>query len=995
MTFLPKIKHALKGDFYYGGIEGDAIRTLYATDASVYQEMPLAVALPRDAADIQTLIRFANEFGFTLIPRAAGTSLAGQVVGNGVVVDCSTYMNQILELNVAEKWVRVQPGVIRDDLNKYIRPFGLLFGPETSTASRAMIGGMVGNNSSGLHSIKWGHTRDHVLETQGFLSDGSPVVFKSLDDKALAEKERGDTLENKIYRGIGDILRGGENLKLIREKFPKPSIRRRNTGYALDFLAESKPYTVHDAPFSPQDSFGEARQNLNISHLISGSEGTLCFLTEIKLNLIDLPPAQSALLCVHFQNMRDCMEATVIAMQHQPYAVELVDKLIMDFTRQHPTYAQNCFFIEADPAAILMIEFFDEPVATNSRPKTAYDLANALAMDLRQQNKGYAYPILMGSEANLAWDVRKAGLGMIRNQRGKAQPVNLIEDCAVAIEDLPNYVDDVAAILKRHQVQASYYAHAGAGELHIEPMLDLKSAEGVRLFRQILTETVALLKKYNGSLSGEHGDGRLRGEFIPELMGQEVYALFKQVKQLFDPKGIFNAGKIVDTPPMDSHLRYTIGQNSPNIPTTFRFNETDGGILRLAEKCSGSGDCRKTHLSGGTMCPSYMASRREHDTTRARANILRQFLTKSDKPNRFNHAEIKDVMDTCLSCKACKSECPTAVDVAKMKAEFLQNYYDVNGLPLRSRLIGSFSTLMKCANLTPSLFNAFFGVPLFRRLSNRLMGFHPDRTMPHLSKRTLRSWYTKRPTPTPSASKASVYFFCDEFTNYNDAEIGQKAIELLEALGYHVIMPKHVDSGRAQLSKGLVRKAQLLATENVRLLKDLITAETPLIGLEPSAILGFRDEYLDLVPLDLKAAATHIAQNSFLIDEFLAKEAEAGRISAQAFREDKKQIKLHGHCHQKALSQISATVKILSLPPQYQVDLIPSGCCGMAGSFGYEAEHYDLSMKVGELVLFPSVRASAEDVLIAATGTSCRHQILDGTARRAFHPVEILWSALR
>lgn len=940
----------------------------YSTDASVYQEKPLAVAIPFNTADIQQLIIFANENKLTLIPRAAGTSLAGQVVGNGIVVDISKYFTKILEVNKKEKWVRVQPGVIRDDLNFHLRSYGLMFGPETSTASRAMIGGMLGNNSCGLHSIVWGSVRDHVKEVTALLSDGSEVVFKAED---ISVNNGQSTLKEKIYKDLYQLLGNKHNQQLIRDTFPKPIIRRRNTGYALDSLLAMRPFTENGEPF-------------NICKLLAGSEGTLAFITEIKIGLLDLPPKETAVVCIHCHSIIESLQANIVALKHQPMASELVDKYIMDFTIGHPEYSKNRFFIEGDPAALLMVEFMEHDVIAVQQK------AKQLIASLQQAGLGYAFPVLYNEQTKFAWDVRKAGLGLLRNLKGDTQPVNLIEDCAVSTDELPDYIADLQEVLKKHKVNASYYAHAGAGELHVEPMVNLKSPEGLKTFRNILADTVELVKKYKGSLSGEHGDGRLRGEYIANLVGAETYQLFEQVKSIFDPNSIFNAGKITATAAMDTHLRVQQKPAGRTIKTTFDFSNEDG-ILRLAEKCSGSGDCRKMPISGGTMCPSYMATRLEKDTTRARANILRQFLSNEVDEQPFNHQEIKEIMDLCLSCKGCKTECPSGVDVAKMKAEFLQQYYDENGIPFRAKLIANFSKQMKLVSKFPGLFNWFYGVKFFRQTANRLVGFHPDRTMPALGKETLLHWYKKHAV---KKSTKQLYFFCDEFTNYNDTEIGKKAILLLEALGYEVIIPLHKESGRTYLSKGLVKKAAAIANANIELLSGLVSAATPLIGIEPSAILTFRDEYIDLADKKNKTAATTLAANSFTIEEFLSKQAVAGLIDRSLFSSEKMELHIHGHCYQKALSTQQSILDTVQLPVNFKAKLIPSGCCGMAGGFGYEKEHYEISQQVGELVLFPAVKAIPEHDIIVASGTSCRHQVKDGTSKKALHPVEVLFDAL-
>ncbi len=967
--YFIELQRNFKGElFYNSSAEHEAILMAYSTDASVYQERPIAVALPKNSNDIKLLIGFANNHKLTLIPRAAGTSLAGQVVGKGIVVDISKYFNQVLEVNKAEKWVRVQPGVIRDDLNYHLKQFGLLFGPETSTANRAMIGGMVGNNSCGLHSIVWGAVRDHLLEATVLLSDGTEATFKAQD----LPQQREEGLESKIYEWINARLSHKETQELIRAKFPKPSVVRRNTGYAVDCLLNMQPFAQNGKPF-------------NLCALLAGSEGTLALVTEVKLNLLDLPPAETAVVCIHTNSIDQALRANIVALKHKPMASELVDKYILDFTIDHPEFHKNRNFIVGDPAAILMVEFMADS------HEQVNQMANALIEELRAFDYGYAFPILFNEDSKVAWEVRKSGLGLLRNLKGDAQPVNLIEDCAVDPHDLPEYIRDLEVVLKKHGVSASYYAHAGAGELHVEPMVNLKSREGLKTFRAILADTVELVKKYKGSLSGEHGDGRLRGEFIPEVVGQEIYSLFKEIKNLFDPNGVFNAGKITGTPAMDTDLRVKVDVKEPQRKSFFNFSE-QGSALQLSEKCSGSGDCRKSAIAGGVMCPSYMATRQERDTTRARANVLRQFLSNEHDQHPFNHEEIKEVMDLCISCKGCKTDCPSGVDVSKLKAEFLQHYYDENGVPFRAKLIGNFSSQMKLASMFPAAYNLIFGNELLRRKANSLVGFHPDRSMPLLSSTTLKAWH-KRNKKT-SASGKKVYLFCDEFTNYNDVEIGKKAILLLQALGFEVIIPEHLESGRTYLSKGLVRKAKEIANENIRLLSAIVTDEAPLVGIEPSAILTFRDEYPDLAEGDAIESASKLAKNVFTIEEFIAREWRIGNIDPERFSKEKKTIKIHGHCYQKALSSQEYLKIILSIPLNYEASLIPSGCCGMAGSFGYEEEHYHVSQQIGELVLFPAVRSASKDTIIAASGTSCRHQIKDGTHRKALHPVEILYNAL-
>ncbi|MDQ3279041.1 MAG: 4Fe-4S dicluster domain-containing protein, partial [Bacteroidota bacterium] len=782
----------------------------------------------------------------------------------------------------------------------------------------------------------------------------------SLDE--FHQKCEGESLEATIYRTVRSLLSNYDNAEEIRREFPKKSIERRNTGYAVDLLLETAPFTAGGPDF-------------NFCSLIAGSEGTLAFITEIKLNVVPLPPKEVGLLCVHFHNVDESLHANLIALKYGPTASELIDHFILECTKDNIEQRKNRFFVQGDPGAILVVEF------TRESREEIKAIAAKVEEEMRAAGLGYHFPLLFGEDTKKIWTLRKAGLGLLSNLPGDEKAVPVIEDTAVDVNDLPAYIREFNEILKKYNLYSVHYAHAGSGELHLRPIINLKTREGARLFRAIAEEIAVLVKKYNGSLSGEHGDGRLRGEFIRQMVGEKNYNLLRQIKYTWDPDNIFNPAKIVDTPSMNEMLRYTPGQVTPVFQTVFRFHNQD--ILQHAEQCNGSGDCRKSQLSGDTMCPSFMATRNEKDTTRARANILREMLTRSPKANRFDHKEILDVMDLCISCKGCKSECPSNVDMAKLKAEFLQHYYDANGVPFRSRLIANFNKASQVGALFPSLYNFAMTTQGVSTLVKKVSGFARERSMPTLYKTTLRTWWRKHrkqpATGNGQSARKKLYLFCDEFTNFNDTEIGIKAVLLLEKLGYEVILPEHEESGRAWLSKGLVRSAKKIANKNIVALKDLVSEETPLIGIEPSAILTFRDEYIDLADDENLEGAETLAKNAWLVDEFLAQEIEKGLIPKEAFSADKKQIKLHGHCQQKAMSSVLPSSKILSYPQNYSVEVIPSGCCGMAGSFGYEKEHYDISMKIGELVLLPAVRNSGNDVIIAAPGTSCRHQIKDGT----------------
>jgi FAD/FMN-containing dehydrogenase/Fe-S oxidoreductase len=885
-------------------------------------------------------------------------------------------MTDILEINVEEHWVRVQPGVILDELNKVVEKHGLFFGPETSTSSRCMMGGMVGNNSCGAHSILYGSTRDHTISVKGFLSDGSAVEFTELTTEEFNKKCRGNSLESHIYQQIKEILADQKNQETIRREYPDPALHRRNTGYALDLLLDTAPFSTNRGQTSSSVPF-------NFAKLIAGSEGTLMFMTEIKLNLVPLPPKHKALICVHCHTVSESLKANLVALKYNPGSVELMDKPIMDCTRDNITQRQNRFFIEGDPGAILIIEF-----ARESREELIA-IHEKLSAEMRSLGLGYHFPIVFPPDVKRVWDLRKAGLGVLANYPGDRKPVPVIEDTAVNPEVLPDYITEFDLMLERLGLDCVYYAHVGSGELHLRPVLNFRDPKDVELFHTVAFETAKIVKKFKGSLSGEHGDGRLRGEFISFMLGENNYQLFREIKKLWDPGMIFNPRKIVDTPKMNTSLRFQPGAPVPEIDTFFDFSQSQG-ILRAAEQCNGSGDCRNTVVTGRWMCPSYMATREENTTTRARANILREFLTHSPKLNPFDHQEIYDIMDLCLSCKACKSECPSNVDMAKLKAEFLQHYYNANGIPFRSKLIANITKINQIGMIAPSVFNFFQKNSFISGITKNLLGFAPERNIPLLWPTTLRAWSVKQMQD--SSLTKSVYLFADEFTNFNDVEIGMKAIKILNKLGYKVIIPDHTESGRTYLSKGLVKKAQNIANNNVSKLALKVSAQSPLIGIEPSAILTFRDEYPDLVDPELKTTARELATNALMFDEFIAKIFQPEM--AQYFTSKSLHIRLHGHCHQKALASVAPTINMLSLPPNYKVEEVKSGCCGMAGAFGYEREHYEVSMKVGELVLFPEVRKSPAETVIAAPGTSCRHQIFDGTGRKAWHPVEVLYDAI-
>ena len=972
--FFEQLKEDIEGDIFTDEIS----KLLYATDASAYQETPVAVVLPRSKHDIEKLIRFAGKNKMPLIPRTAGTSLAGQVVGSGLIVDCSKYLTRVLELNVEEKWVRVEPGVVLDELNLLLKGHGLFFGPETSTSNRCMMGGMVGNNSCGAHSLVYGSTRDHTLEVKGFLSDGSEITFAPLTVEEFEAKCKLPSLEGKIYKNIREILSNPGNQERIVREFPDPVLERRNTGYSIDILLGTEP-------------FGNSKKPFNFSTLVCGSEGTLMFITEIKLNLVELPPPVNGLLVAHLNNVEESLKANIIALKHKPVAIELIDEIILECTKSSIEHRKNRFFLEGNPGALLCVEF-----ARNSKDEIEEAVA-ALVSDLKKNGFGYHFPLLYGADISKVWALRKAGLGLLSNIPGDAKPQPVIEDTAVNPEYLPEYIKDFNEVLTKLNLSCVFYAHIATGELHLRPMINLKTEEGVKQFRTVANEIARLVKKYKGSLSGEHGDGRLRGEFIPLMIGEENYQLLRVIKRTWDPEGIFNPGKITDTPPMDTSLRYTPGQGTPEFDTVFDFPESLG-LIRMAEKCNGSADCRKSAVIGGTMCPSYQASFDEDKTTRARANMLRNILSRNKKNNPFDSKELYNILDLCLSCKGCKSECPSGVDMAKLKAEFMYQYYKSNFIPIRTRLIAYFSTLQSIASKMAGLYNWVVKSKFLSGFVKRIIGFAAKRSLPKVYRKTFRKWLKKN-LPAMNSQLANsapeVYLFIDEFTNFNDVPIGQIATKLLNKLGYRILILDNKDSGRPMLSKGFLGKARKLAAANVKLFHPVISKEKPLIGIEPSAILAFRDEYPDLLRDDEKKQALELAENTFTSEEFLASEMGKGKIRKESFTSEERTVIFHGHCQQKAIASTAPTKTILGFPENYSVEEIKSGCCGMAGSFGYEKEHFELSNKIGELVLFPAVRKAEATTIVSAPGTSCRHQIKDGTGRIARHPVEVLYDALK
>lgn len=972
----------------------------YSTDASAYREVPQGVAYPETVEDIIELVAEAKQRKTCLIPRAAGTSIAGQVVGSGIVVDIKKW-SKILEVNTDEKWARVQPGVVRDDLNIAFKPYGLYFSPETSTSNRCCIGGMFGNNSCGTHSLIYGSTRHHVIACKGVLSDGSVFDTEKIWEPGYRKSR---PLLDAILAQLEGWKADEATCELIKVNYPDASLRRRSCGYAIDEAIEG--------------------ESVDLCKLLAGSEGTLAFITEIKISLDPLPPKEKMVVCAHCNTLEGSFLANLIALKHKPVAVELMDGKILELSFQNLEQKRNSFFVEGMPAALLIAEFWGATLEDIDAQASAFE-AEVMASGLVYTNTR-----VYGAEVAKVWDLRKAGLGVLSGMKGDAKPIGVIEDTAVAPERLPAYMKDFGEMLERLHTSCVYYGHISTGELHLRPILNIKTAEGKKLFREIAEQTAKLVRKHKGSLSGEHGDGRLRGEFIPLMYGDEVYQLMREVKKCWDPDGVFNMNKIIDTPPMDEWLRFSVGQQYAvekelcsnktyyNWRAAFDECKVEGAsgvrsqahaLMCSIEQCNGAGACLKSNLIGGTMCPAYKVSGDETCSTRTRANVLREILTRGYESEAFKGVnagqsvfdipELTEVLDSCLACKGCLSECPSNVDMTKLRSEVLQQKYDRHGTPFRSWMVARMAKMESFGATVWPLYNFFATWKPSAWLIKKIINFSSDRQIPTLSRYSMRKLVAMENRKARVASDKKVYLFADEFTNHEEAELGLTFARLLMRLGYSVEIPRHVESGRAAFSKGCLKLAKKYAVKNLEMLSGIVSNETPLVGIEPSCILSFRDEYPDIVPDKMRETAKRLAKNCLLFDEFIMREVGVGRIDASAFKELEGEIYLHGHCHQKSLIGVGKCAEVLRLIPGANVNVIPSGCCGMAGSFGYEKEHYETSIAVGEMVLFPAVRKATEGVemkvLVAAPGTSCRHQIMDGTGVKALHPIEILYNQLK
>jgi FAD/FMN-containing dehydrogenase/Fe-S oxidoreductase len=961
--FLDALTAAMDGEVR----ADDVSRLLYATDASPYEMLPVAVAFPRSSADIQAIVRLSSTHGVPLTPRAAGTSLAGQTVGPGLIVDTGRYLTELRDLDTDTGHVTVDPGVVRDSLNARIAKTGWLFGPDTSTSNRAMLGGMVGNNSCGSYSIRYGTTRDNVEWIDTVLADGETVRLQSMSREQWQQAASQSSHFGAILRRLQQIV--GTHADAIRQAWPREDIIRRNTGYPLDDLANS--WLGHNPERDP-----------DLARFFCGTEGTLGLMTQCRLKLHRINRYRRVVVS-HFQTLEEALQATVAIVPFAPAAVELLDKRILDLASLNIEQQRNRSFIQGDPGALLITEFLGDDEA-----ELAATIERCITT-LEWRNWGYAHPVVTPTQVAQVWELRKAGLGVLMGSPGDVKPVTLVEDTAVSVEDLPAFIRDFQRIMAAHHTDCVYYAHASVGELHMRPEMDLKDRSNIPTAIRIAEDVADLVRRYRGALSGEHGDGRLRAPFLDRALGAPMVALLADTKRAFDPRGLFNPGVIVDPDPFEANWRYHETYRQNDFPTEFRY-EAAGGMQRAVESCNGAGVCRRP--SGGTMCPSYMVTLEERESTRGRANLFRHLIQQGPQALYTSDA-LHDALQMCVSCKGCKSDCPASVDMATLKAEFEQGWMDHHGTPLASRLIAEVTELTAAVQVTPAavrLWNRIQSGGLFRRISRTVLGVSDKRSLPLVAQRSFFQQWQGLPAPDPRLGR--VLLFVDEFTDRYEPELGLQAATVLRAGGWEVIAPVVGPSGRSWFSKGFVRHGRQCIEDNLRRLEPLLGDVDAIVGVEPSAILTFRDEALNLFDdPDLQALAQRVSEKVMLVDDFIASRHDAGHFHLPASTR-RSRFMVHGHCHQKALVGTGGTQRMLALVGD--VEVLGSGCCGMAGSFGYRADMFETSMKMGELVLFPRVRAREADVVVVAGGTSCRHQIHDGTGTQAIHPVTALYRAI-
>ena len=937
----------------------EMMRALYATDASMYAMSPIAVLVPETTTDVQTAVEVAHKHEIPVLPRGGGSSLAGQGVNEALVIDFTNHLNRILEIDPEAQTATVEPGVTLDDVNRAAAEHGLMVGPDPASANRATLGGMLANNSTGTHSIAYGNFIHHVREAEVLLADGTKTTVGPTDPATWQEKMRDDGLEGAIYRGLKALL-ADDGRSTIEED--TPSHWRRNNGYRLEALLDDEP---------------------NLAKLLCGSEGTLAVTTALTFDLVEKPDT-TGLGVVHFESRNDALRAVTTVLETDPSAVELFDGVAIERTQQTPGYAERLTFLEGTPGSVLITEYFGDSEAELTKA------LDALEQKMADANRGYTTVRVTDPDAiDNVWSIRKEGLGLLMGVEGDYKPWAFIEDASVPVENLADYIDELSTFVDATDTRAAYYAHASAGCLHVRPFVNTKDAAEVEKMTQIAKESLDLVKKYGGVVSSEHGDGIARGWANPEILGQDLYELCRETKALFDPKRILNPGKVVDAPQMDEHLRMGPDYQTRPFDTELDFGE-DGGFTGAIEKCNGNGACRK--LRAGTMCPSFMATREEPDSTRGRANALRSALAGDLSEDAMTSDDMHEVMDLCIQCKACKTECPSNVDMAKIKTEWLHHYWDDNAMPLRERLFAHQPDAARWISGSPlaSIINWASRQPALRKMGEAVLGVSAERPLPPFARQTFRQWFEAHPSLSTTGPR--VVLFPDAFNAYHTPAPLRAATQFLSATGHRVELPSAaVGSGRTLLSKGLVPQARRRARQTVEALAPYAEQDVPIVGLEPSSILTLRDEFRDLLPDDSRVDT--VAEVVYTFGEYVAERAEDGVFDDVTWSESSETVMLHGHCHQKTLLGTDATERILALPG-YDVAAVDAGCCGMAGAFGYEAEHVDVSKQMAELRLAPAVRRTASTTIIAAPGFSCRSQIKDVTDRTAHHPAEVLWEAL-
>ncbi len=935
-------------------------RALYSQDASIYSMEPAGVVLPQSPDDVQAVMEICNRNGVKVLSRGGGTGLSGQTVQEGaVVIDYTKYMHDVIDINSDEQWVRTQPGITLTELNRQLKPHGLMFTPDPSTASRATVGGAMGNNSCGAHSIIYGKTVDHVLGQDVVLSNGNMTSFENVTGRDLEAKLRLEGIEGDIYRTVRDVA--NRSAPLVEANFPK--VLRRVGGYNLDLVNEP--------------------DGVNMAQLMVGSEGTLAAVTSARLNLVKIPEF-TGLAVLHFKELDEAMEATVATLEHDPSAVEHIGAIIITQARRHIMFSRNLGFLQGEPTDILVVEFNGESEAEID------DKFDKLEQDMQRKELGFAMTRLRtAAEQGQVWAMRENGLGLMNNVEGSAKPLPFVEDTAVSPEKLPEYVRRFDQIIRNSGTEAGYYGHASVGCMHIRPLIDIKTREGMDRLYKISDEVSDLLKEFGGSMTGEHGDGIVRGFWTEKMFGPELVDNFREVKKAFDPQTIMNPGKVFDTPHLLDNLRFGEEYKTYELETRLDFTN-EGGFAAAIEMCNGVGACRKLNL--GAMCPSYIATREETHTTRGRANVLRAAISGKFPIDDLTSKATFDVLDLCLECKSCKAECPSNVDMAKIKYEFLHQYYKTHKVPRRSKMVADIhKTNARMAPIAP-VANAITRSAPMRWALDKLVGFSSDRPAPPVVRKTFQKWFEGRKALAGTYPRGQIVLFHDTFMNFNYPSIGIAATDLLESLGFEVVILKDRKCcGRPMISKGLLDMAGENARHNVDLLYEYAKRGVKIAGCESSCVMAIKDEYPDLLGGEEKA---RVVSNATVMLEEIISESLGDDGPQLEFTDLPKKIQFLGHCHQRALTGLSSSIKALNLPPNYEVTDIPAGCCGMAGSFGYESEHVEVSLAAGEERFFPHVRNNP-DHEVCVTGVSCREQTSFGTGRKARHLVEVLSDALK